>query len=311
MEYSIDHNRLQQFGSLEFLARQVVEGFITGLHKSPFHGFSVEFAEHRQYNSGESIKHIDWKLYGRTDKLYVKRYEEETNLRCQIIIDNSSSMYFPVKPDISIDNPNKITFSIYAAAALINLLQRQRDAVGLSLFSDKIELSTRARSTTVHMKHLFTEMEKLLKPIPPNTRKPTDVAEAIHQIADMIHQRSLVVIFSDMLERQGKLDEMFSALQHLRYNKHEVILFHVVDKSKEIDFEYDNRPYKFVDMESGEEMKLSPLELRKQYVESVGEFVNELKLRCGKYMIDFVAADINAGISQILHPYLIKRERLY
>ena len=311
MEYSIDHNRLQQFGSLEFLARQVVEGFITGLHKSPFHGFSVEFAEHRQYNSGESIKHIDWKLYGRTDKLYVKRYEEETNLRCQIIIDNSSSMYFPVKPDISIDNPNKITFSIYAAAALINLLQRQRDAVGLSLFSDKIELSTRARSTTVHMKHLFTEMEKLLKPISPTTRKPTDVAEAIHQIADMIHQRSLVVIFSDMLERQGKLDEMFSALQHLRYNKHEVILFHVVDKSKEIDFEYDNRPYKFVDMESGEEMKLSPLELRKQYVESVGEFVNELKLRCGKYMIDFVAADINAGISQILHPYLIKREKLY
>ncbi len=311
MEYSIDHNRLQQFGSLEFLARQVVEGFITGLHKSPFHGFSVEFAEHRQYNSGESIKHIDWKLYGRTDKLYVKRYEEETNLRCQIIIDNSSSMYFPVKPDISIDNPNKITFSIYAAAALINLLQRQRDAVGLSLFSDKIELSTRARSTTVHMKHLFTEMEKLLKPISPTTRKPTDVAEAIHQIADMIHQRSLVVIFSDMLERQGKLDEMFSALQHLRYNKHEVILFHVVDKSKEIDFEYDNRPYKFVDMESGEEMKLSPLELRKQYVESVGEFVNELKLRCGKYMIDFVAADINAGISQILHPYLSKREKLY
>ncbi|MCK5764678.1 MAG: DUF58 domain-containing protein [Bacteroidales bacterium] len=311
MEYSIDHNRLQQFGSLEFLARQVVEGFITGLHKSPFHGFSVEFAEHRQYNSGESIKHIDWKLYGRTDKLYVKRYEEETNLRCQIIIDNSSSMYFPVKPDISIDNPNKITFSIYAAAALINLLQRQRDAVGLSLFSDKIELNTRARSTMVHMKHLFSEMEKLLKPIPPTTRKPTDVAEAIHQIADMIHQRSLVVIFSDMLERQGKLDEMFSALQHLRYNKHEVILFHVVDKSKEIDFEYDNRPYKFVDMESGEEMKLSPLELRKQYVESVGEFVNELKLRCGKYMIDFVAADINAGISQILHPYLIKREKLY
>ena len=311
MEYSIDHNRLQQFGSLEFLARQVVEGFITGLHKSPFHGFSVEFAEHRQYNSGESIKHIDWKLYGRTDKLYVKRYEEETNLRCQIIIDNSSSMYFPVKPDISIDNPNKITFSIYAAAALINLLQRQRDAVGLSLFSDKIELNTRARSTTVHMKYLYTEMEKLLKPISPTTRKPTDVSEAIHQIADMIHKRSLVVIFSDMLERRGKLDEMFSALQHLRYNKHEVILFHVVDKSKEIDFDYDNRPYKFVDMESGEEMKLSPLELRKQYVESVGEFVHELKLRCGKYMIDFVAADINAGIRDILHPYLIKREKLY
>lgn len=311
MQYSIDQNRLQQFGSLEFIARQVVEGFITGLHKSPFHGFSVEFAEHRQYNQGESIKHIDWKLFGRTEKLFVKRYEEETNLRCHIIIDNSSSMYFPVKPDINIDNPNKITFSVYAAAALINLLQRQRDAVGLSLFSDKIELSTRARSTSVHVKYLYTEMEKLLKPIAANVRKPTMASASIHQIADMIHKRSLVVIFSDMLERHGDLDEMFSALQHLRYNKHEVILFHVVDKAKEIDFDFENRPYKFVDMESGEELRLTPLELRKEYVESVGEFVKELKLRCGKYMIDFVAADINAGFRQILHPYLLKREKLY
>ncbi len=311
MPYSIDHNRLQQFGSLEFIARQVVEGFITGLHKSPFHGFSVEFAEHRQYNSGESTKHIDWKLFGRTEKLYVKRYEEETNLRCHIIIDNSSSMYFPVIPDVSIDKPNKITFSIYAAAALINLLQKQRDAVGLSLFSDKIELSTRARSTSVHMKHLYSEMEKMLEPIASNERKPTRASDALHQIADMIHQRSLVVIFSDMLENDGDLDEMFSALQHLRYNKHEVILFHVVDRSKEIEFDFENRPHRFIDMESGEELKLNPGELRKQYVEGVGEFVKELKLRCGKYMIDFVPADINAGFAQVLHPYLIKREKLY
>lgn len=311
MTYSIDHNRLQQFGSIEFIARQVVEGFITGLHKSPFHGFSVEFAEHRQYNQGESIKHIDWKLYGRTDKLFVKRYEEETNLRCHIIIDNSSSMYFPVKKDISIDNPNKITFSVYAAASLINLLQRQRDAVGLSLFSDKIELMTQARSTSVHMKHLYGEMEKLLEPLPAKTRKPTAAAAAIHQVADIIHKRSLVVIFSDMLERKDNIDEMFSALQHLRYNKHEVILFHVVDKAKELDFDFENRPYKFIDMESGEEMRLTPLEIRNEYVQNVSEFVNELKLRCGKYMIDFVPADINAGFRQILHPYLLKRAKLY
>ena len=311
MQYSIDQNRIQQFGSLEFIARQVVEGFITGLHKSPFHGFSVEFAEHRQYNSGESIKHIDWKLYGRTDKLYVKRYEEETNLRCHIIIDNSSSMYFPVKPDIDIDNPNKITFSVYAAAALINLLQRQRDAIGLSLFSDKIELSTHARSTSVHVKYLYSEMEKMLKPLPVNERKPTFAADAIHHIADMIHKRSLVVIFSDMLERHDNLDEMFSALQHLRYNKHEVILFHVVDKAKELDFDFENRPYRFIDMESGEDLRLNPLELRKEYVEQSTAFVKELKLRCGNYRIDFVAADINAGFRQILHPYLLKREKLY
>ena len=311
MPYSIDHNRLQQFGSLEFVARQVVEGFITGLHKSPFHGFSVEFAEHRQYNSGESIKHIDWKLYGRTEKLFVKRFEEETNLRCQIIIDNSSSMYFPVNQDVSLDNPNKVTFSVYAAAALINLLQRQRDAVGLSLFSDKIELNTKARSTRVHMKYLYAELEKLLKPISLSHRKPTRATEALHQIADLVHKRSLVVIFSDMLEPDNELDEMFSALQHLRYNKHEVILFHVVDKAKEIEFDFENRPYKFIDMESGDELKLTPGEIRNQYVENVSEFVHELKLRCGKYMVDFVPADINEGFKQILHPYLLKREKLY
>lgn len=311
MSFSIDHNRLQEFGSIEFIARQVVEGFITGLHKSPFHGFSVEFAEHRQYNQGESIKHIDWKLYGRTEKLFVKRYEEETNLRCHIILDNSSSMYFPLKKELSIDEPNKITFAVYAAAALINLLQRQRDAVGISLFSDAVELMTPARSTSVHMKYLYSEMEKLLHPLSPKQKKTTRAASAIHQIADTIHKRSLVIIFSDMLERDADLDEMFAALQHLRYNKHEVVLFHVVDKALELDFEFENRPYKFIDMESGEEMRLSPLEIRQEYVERVTGFVNELKLRCGKYMIDFVPADINAGFRQILHPYLLKRAKLY
>jgi uncharacterized protein (DUF58 family) len=311
MPFSIDHNRIQEFGSLEFLARQVVEGFITGLHKSPFHGFSVEFAEHRQYNKGESIRHIDWKLYGRTEKLYVKRYEEETNLRCQVIIDNSSSMYFPLIPDPDINKPNKITFSIYAAAALLNLLHRQRDAVGLSLFSDKVELNTRARATSVHVKYLYSEMEKLLKPIKAGMRKPTMASDAIHRIAEMIHKRSLVVIFSDMLEDGGRLDELFSALRHLRYNKHEVILFHVVDKSMEIDFQFDNRPYRFVDMESGEELRLMPSEIRKEYVQKSNEFVRELRLRCGKYNIDFIAADIRAGFRQVLLPYLLKREKLY
>lgn len=311
MSFSIDHGRLQQFGSLEFLARQVVEGFIVGLHKSPFHGFSVEFAEHRLYNTGESIKHIDWKLYGRTDKLFVKRYEEETNLRCQIVIDNSSSMYFPVKAKPSIDDPNKITFSIYAAAAMMNLLRRQRDAVGLTLFSDHIELSTKAKSSAVHFKYLYTEMEKLLVPISTDTRRNTSAAETLHVIADSIHKRSLVVIFSDMFEQENEPDELFSALQHLKHNKHEVILFHVVDKQQEIEFDYDNRPYKFIDLETGHQVKVNPLEVRKQYIQAVARFKNELKLRCGQYRIDFVEADINRGFEQVLLPYLLKREKLY
>lgn len=311
MEYSIDKNRLQEFGSLEFIARQVVEGFITGLHKSPFHGFSVEFAEHRLYNTGESTKHIDWKLYGRTDKLFVKRYEEETNLRCQIVIDNSSSMYFPVKEKLSIDNPNKITFSVYAAAALMSLLKKQRDAVGLTLFTDKVDLHTKSSSTSVHQKYLFAELERLLIPITEGLHRNTLAAEALHEISENIHKRSLVVIFSDMFENGKKTDDLFAALQHLKHNKHEVVLFHVVDKNKEIDFDFDNRPYKFIDMESGQELKIHPHEVKEQYVKSVGDFTKELKLRCGQYRIDFVEADINKGFRQILLPYLLKREKMF
>ncbi|MBC8488325.1 MAG: DUF58 domain-containing protein [Bacteroidetes bacterium] len=311
MDYFINHNRLQQFGSLEFIAKQVVEGFIVGLHKSPFHGFSVEFAEHRLYNTGESIKHIDWKLYGRTDKLFVKRYEEETNLRCHIILDVSSSMYFPVKDKISIDNPNKITFSVYAAAALIYLLKKQRDAFGLSLFSDAIEIFTQNKSSSVHQKFLYTELEKLLKPLPVNTQKKTSATATLHEIAEKIHKRSLVIIFSDMLESTSTADELFSALQHLKHNKHEVILFHVIDKQKEIDFNYENRPYKFIDMESGQELKVTPNEVKEIYTKKITAYKNELKLKCGQYRIDFIEADINRGFEQILLPYLLKREKLY
>ena len=310
MDYSIDHNRIEQFGSLEFIARQVVEGFIVGLHKSPFHGFSVEFAEHRLYNTGESIKHIDWKLFGRTDKLFVKRYEEETNLRCRIVMDVSSSMYFPVKDKVTIDNPNKITFSAYSAAALMYLLKKQRDAFGLSLFSDKVEKHTQARSSTTHQKYLYSILESLLKPIPASTKKTTSTTDALHEIAESIHKRSLVVIFSDMLDTSASPDELFSALQHLRHNKHEVILFHVVDKTKEIDFEYDNRPYKFVDMETGQELKLTPNEVRDSYRKVSESYKNELKMKCGQYRIDFIEADINKGFKQILLPYLLKREKL-
>ena len=311
MDYIIDQNRLQQYGLLDFTARQVVEGFITGLHKSPFHGFSVEFAEHRQYNSGESIKHIDWKLYGRTDRLYVKRYEEETNLRCQFIIDNSSSMYFPVIDKPTLDHPNKITFSIYAAAAIMYMLKGQRDAVGMSVFSDNVEFQTQAKSSSVHYKYLIAEMEKMLEPIPLNARKKTFATRALHEIAERIHKRSLVIVFSDMLENHSNTAELFSALQHLKYNKHEVILFHVVDKNKELDFDYENRPYKFIDLETGDEVKLNPHEVKIEFIKAANKFKEELKLRCAKYHIDFVEADINKGFDQILLPYILKRERLF
>jgi len=306
----LDKQALQQFTHLELIAKQVVEGFITGLHKSPFHGFSVEFAEHRLYNQGESTRHIDWKLYGRTDKLFLKRYEEETNVRGQIIIDNSSSMYFPAPEKNEKERPNKINFSAHCAAALIELLRLQRDAVGLSVFSESLELHTPSKSSSVHHKMLYYELEKLIKPYDPLEHRNTFAIEALHQVAEAIHKRSLVVIFSDMMDSATNTENLFSALQHLKHNKHEVVLFHVIDKKKEQDFDFENRPYQFIDMETGEQVKVHPNEIKETYVSSMASYTNDLKMRCGQYKIDFVEADINEPFGQVLMPYLLKRSRM-
>ncbi|MCC6601126.1 MAG: DUF58 domain-containing protein [Crocinitomicaceae bacterium] len=311
MPINIDRKQLQGLSRLELLAKQAVEGFITGLHKSPFHGFSVEFAEHRQYNSGESTRHLDWKLLARTEKLFVKRYEEETNLRCQIIVDCSSSMYFPSGVEAHGQELNKLKFSIYAAAALIELLKHQRDAVGLTMFADKINFSSRAGSSGMHINYLFSELEKLLENVGKSEGAKTMVTDTLHEIAESIHRRSLVVIFSDMFDNSSKSEELFSALQHLRHNKHEVVLFHVVDKKHEIEFNYDNRPYTFTDLESGEEIKVNPADVRNVYVKRMTEFKSDLKVRCGQYRIDFVEADIHNGFNQVLLQYLIKRQKMF
>lgn len=303
MSFEIDIQQIQQFENLELIAKQVVEGFITGLHKSPFHGFSVEFAEHRLYNTGESTKHVDWKLYARTQKLFVKRYEEETNLRCQVIIDSSSSMYFPENTSF-----NKLKFSIYAAASLMNLLKKQRDAFGLSVFSEEIDVHTPAKSSTVHFNFILKELEKLINQ--PNQLKKTAAIKSLHTIAESIHKRSLVIMFSDMLENVGQHEEIFAALQHLKHNKHEVILFHTVDEDKELSFNFENRPYQFIDMETGEEIKLHPNDVKDAYVKENKELVKALKLKCGQFGIDFVETDIANGFHSVLLSYLIKRKKM-
>jgi uncharacterized protein (DUF58 family) len=302
----INRLKLAHFGNLELLAKQVVEGFITGLHKSPFHGFSVEFAEHRIYNKGESTRHIDWKLFGRTEKLFTKKYEEETNLRCQIIIDDSSSMYFPKDDGIS-----KFEFSVYAAASLIELLKKQRDAVGLSLISDKIDLHTQAKSSIAHHRFLYSELEKRMISYDPNQRKTTNIVQSLHDIAELTHRRSLIIVFSDLLDDPDKVDELFRALEHMRHNKHEVILFHVVDGKKEIDFELGNRPFNLVDMETGERMKIRPAEVKESYKKAVNTYFEELKMRSINNRIDFMPADIHEGYNQILLQYFLKRQKMF
>jgi len=302
----IDDHEIRNLGNLELLARQVVEGFIIGLHKSPFHGFSVEFAEHRLYNQGEDTRNIDWKVYARTDKMFTKRFEEETNLRCQIVIDASSSMYFPEVTRSSKAYINKLRFSSLAAASLMHLLQKQRDAFGLSVFDETVNIHTRCKSSTAHYRLMLTHLDQLINN--PERNRRTSAAQALHQIADSIHKRSMVIIFSDMFE-QGA-DALFSALQHLKHNKHEVILFHVVDKAKEIEFNFENRPYLFIDMETGEQVRLQSNQVREHYIEQMAAFSEALKLKCMQYRIDFVEADIASGFRNVLQSYLVKRNRM-
>lgn len=307
MPINIDRSRYQNLTHLEFLANQVVEGFITGMHKSPFHGFSVEFAEHRLYNTGESTRHIDWKLFARTDKLFVKRYEEETNLRCRILLDISGSMYYPeAKGD---DEYSKLGFSVYAAAALIELMRRQRDAVGLSAFAEKLSLHTPAKSNLAHHKYLFNKLDTYLNA--ESEQGVTSAVNAIHEIAEREHRRSLIIVFSDMFDNSDRQDELFSALQHLKFNKHEVILFHVTDKKTELDFDFENRPYTFIDKESGEQVKVQPSEIRETYLGQMDAFMHEMVLKCGQYGIEFVPADVSEGFNDVLSKYLVKRKKLF
>lgn len=298
----------QRLGRLEFLAKQAVEGFITGLHKSPFHGFSVEFAEHRIYNPGESTRHIDWKLFARSDRMFVKRYEEETNLRCQIVIDCSSSMRYP--SEVTLDGPkmNKLKYSIESAAALIELFRRQRDAVGLSLFSDSLDLQTRAKSSMSHHRLLYHKLEDILET---NVQQGTSAISAIHQIAEATPRRSLIILFSDMLDKSEDLDATIDALNHLRHNKHEVVVFHVLDKSTEVAFDFPERPTRFVDLETGAELKLHPSEVRDHYISRMGALRKELSTRCGAHGIDWVDVDIAEGPVPVLARYLIKRKKLF
>ena len=297
---------LRKFDNLELLARQVVEGFIIGLHKSPFHGFSVEFAEHRLYNPGESIRNIDWKIYARTDRLYSKKFEEETNLRCQIVIDASSSMQYPYLK-ANEEGWNKMRFSALAAASLMNLLRKQRDSFGLSIFDSELQVHTPCKSSQRHYSLMLTHLEKLIHE--PELKKTTSAAQALHQIADSIHKRSMVIVFSDMLESENE-DDIFSALQHLRHNKHEVVLFHVLDHRTELEFEFDNRPYMFIDMETDERVKLRPQEVRKAYTEHMASFYDRLKLKCLQYHIDFATADQRKGYDNILQAFLVRRNKM-
>ena len=303
----LNEEHIVKFKNLELLANQVVEGFISGMHKSPFHGFSSEFAEHKIYNQGESTKHIDWKLFAKTDRLYTKRYEEETNLRCHIIIDNSASMHYPNIKLQSLEQLNKVGFSALAAAALMNLLKRQRDAVGMSIYADAYEFYAPEKGSERHHRMLIHALEQLSNPI--QEKKNTKTYTFLHQIAEKIHRRSMIYVFTDMFQTETDQDKLFEALRHLKYNKHEVILFHVIDKEKELNFDFDNQPKRFIDVETEEFINVYAHNIQEGYKTAVKDYFEKIKMKCAQYRIKYIEADINKDLEKILLTYLIERQK--
>lgn len=292
--------------NLELLARQVVEGFLTGLHKSPYHGFSVEFAEHRLYNVGDPIKHVDWKLFARSNKLFVKKFEEETNLRSYLLIDTSSSMSYPQNMEMT-----KLSFSVYSVACLMYLLRKQRDGFGLIHYSNNIDFFTNSKSTKYHYNLLMSELDNLLSPQNLPKERTTNFSNIISQLIEKIHQRSLIIIFSDMMSfEQDASKELFESLQYLRYKKNEVILFHVNDRDTERLFKFSNRPYNFIDLENNKEIKLNPMNYREEYVKRYTSFQKKLETKCFQHKIDYIPASIQDGFSKVLSSYLYKRSKL-
>ncbi len=298
--------KISSFEHLELLANQIVEGFISGMHKSPFHGFSAEFAEHKIYNPGESTRHIDWKLFAKTDRLYTKRYEEETNLRCHLILDNSSSMHYPELVENQLFYQNKIGFSVLASAVLMNLLKKQRDAVGISIYSDNYEYYASEKGSDRHHRMILSKLEEVLVSKP--EQKQTDTVTFLHQIAENIHRRSMIILFSDMFQKEDE-EKIFKALQHLKHNKHKVVLFHVYDKKTELEFDYDNKPRKFIDVESGEEINLFAENIKEEYEKKVLAYNKTIANTCMQYQIQYIPVSIDEGFEKILTTYLVEKQK--
>ena len=307
MNLQSELNKSSLFQNLELLANQVVEGFISGIHKSPFHGFSAEFAEHKIYNDGESTKHIDWKLFAKTDKLYTKRYEEETNLRCHMILDNSASMYYPEMKNLGLSDLNKIGFGVLAIAALMNILKRQRDAVGLSVYSDNYNFYAPEKGSERHHQMLLSKLSAISLDSKP--AKQTETYTYLHLIAEKIKRRSLIFLFTDMFQTTTDDTKLFDALRHLKYNKHEVVLFHLLDPDKERYFNFENTPKRFLDVETGEHIDLYSDTIKEAYEKEVGGYFDALKLKCAQYKIKYVDVDVRADFSRVLNTYMVERQK--
>ena len=280
---------------LDLIARFVVEGYITGLHKSPYHGFSAEFAEHRQYMVGDSLRYLDWKVYGRSDRMYIKRFEEETNLKSHIIVDTSGSMRFRNRGSVT-----KFRYASIIAAALAFLMIRQRDSVGLVTFSDSIKSYIPPRSVQSQLKEIL----KVLSNTEPDGATVT--GSVLHTMAERISARGLVILISDLLV---DADELIHGLKHFRHNGHEVIVFHILDPM-ELDFDYD-RETQFIDMETGGKISTQPWHIRDRYRSELEQLLASMVRSMHDISVDYCCLPTDVPFDRALSEYLAKRKKLY
>lgn len=290
----LDPQIVSRLGSMELRARLVVEGFITGLHRSPYHGFSVEFAEHRPYMPGDEIRHVDWKIYGKTDRYYIKQYEEETNLKAYLILDTSRSMGFAGGGRIS-----KLAYASHLAAALAYLMVRQQDAVGLAAFDETLHTYHPPHATRSYLRQLLIALDRMAP------AKTTGAGRSLHQVADRVRRRGLVIVLSDLLDDPA---QVMTALKHFRHKKNEVLVMHILDPlERTFAFPADAN---FEDLETGERMMTQPWQIRRAYGEAMQAFVERYKRECREHYIDYVLMDTATPYDTALVEYLIKRERI-
>jgi len=297
---------ISRLGPLELKARQIVEGFIAGMHKSPFYGFSVEFAEHRSYNPGDEFRHVDWKVYGKSERYYVKQYEEETNLRCHLVLDTSTSMHYKYFAEHT-----KLHYAVHFGAALLYLMQRQRDACGLITFDQGLNTFIPARSSYSHLRHIYAQLEGILEQSGKAAEKrQTSSVQVLHEISERLHRRSLVMVMTDLFENVGEHDALLSALKHLRHKHHEVVLFHILEKRSERDLDFPDGRYIFEDLETGAEMDVMPSQIRQDYRDKMNSYANRFKYACREANIDYEEIDTEGAFDLGLLAYLNKRKRV-
>lgn len=296
---------VSRLNNMEMRARLIVEGFITGMHKSPYHGFSVEFAEHRPYNTGDELRHVDWKVYGKTDRHYVKQYEEETNLRHYVVLDTSESMRYSEASPLS-----KLEYGAYLAGALHFMMAKQKDATGLICFSNTVHTILPPKSTQRYVRQLLTTLDNIVSGRDNVESSKTSAASALDEVAERISRRSLVVLITDLFENVSKHDDLLKSLRHLRYRGHEVLVFHVLESKTEREFDFPDVPMLFRDMETGEQVSIQPSQLKENYREAVRLFSERFRRQCIEYNIDFVELDTMEPYDKALLHYLNKRKDL-